>query len=407
MLTICKNGGGNLRNKPSKRGFTLIELLAVIVILAIIALIAIPQVIKILNKARISAAEDTTSGIVKSAENYVADFMLKNNGELPNENLVFNCNNAGCSLTNILENYNLEGLTELDFKGTKPESGKVTISNNGQKISISNLKINEFNCYYPSSNGGTNCNNNDPIENIEYTSGDAINVAGYNWHVISDYNGYLTLLMDANQLGANSDMAHCKNDLDSSTDCGVDESGQYLLYSWDKSLIRNYLNNDFLADLETKISNEIVPTQICIDPSNGEKTTYGGYLKEEINLINNASCDNGYVEDYVRLISVAEYVNMSPYYSGNVQNYPNISEIIKLSGNDYTNWFYCKSGNCGTNPTDPTYWTVGRWWTMSSYSQLSKTESFYATRTVTYNGLCSNIASFNSIGVRPVITIKK
>ena len=202
-------------------------------------------------------------------------------------------------------------------------------------------------------------------------------------------------------------MAHCKNDLDSSTDCGVDESGQYLLYSWDKSLIRNYLNNDFLADLETKISNEIVPTQICIDPSNGEKTTYGGYLKEEINLINNASCDNGYVEDYVRLISVAEYVNMSPYYSGNIQNYPNISEIIKLSGNDYTNWFYCKSGNCGTNPADPTYWTVGRWWTMTSYSQLSKTESFYATRTVTYNGLCSNIASFNSIGVRPEITIKK
>ena len=79
MLTICKNGGGAiLKNKPSKGGFTLIELLAVIVILAVIALIAIPQVIKILNKARISAAEDTTSGIVKSAENYVADFMLKN-----------------------------------------------------------------------------------------------------------------------------------------------------------------------------------------------------------------------------------------------------------------------------------------------------------------------------------------
>ena len=38
------------------KGFTLIELLSVIVILAVIALIAIPQVIKILNKARISAA---------------------------------------------------------------------------------------------------------------------------------------------------------------------------------------------------------------------------------------------------------------------------------------------------------------------------------------------------------------
>ena len=45
--------------KKKNRGFTLIELLAVIVILAIIALIAVPQVIKILNKARLSSAEDS------------------------------------------------------------------------------------------------------------------------------------------------------------------------------------------------------------------------------------------------------------------------------------------------------------------------------------------------------------
>ena len=56
--------------KNLKKGFTLIELLAVIVILAIIALIAVPQVIKILNKARLSSAEDSAYGIVKSAEIY-------------------------------------------------------------------------------------------------------------------------------------------------------------------------------------------------------------------------------------------------------------------------------------------------------------------------------------------------
>jgi len=53
-------------------------LLAVIVILAIIALIAVPQVLKILNKARKSAAEDSVYGIVESAENYITNFMVKN-----------------------------------------------------------------------------------------------------------------------------------------------------------------------------------------------------------------------------------------------------------------------------------------------------------------------------------------
>ena len=65
-----------MKRKNNEKAFTLIELLAVIVILAVIALIAVPQVIKILNKARLSAAEDTTYGITKAAESFVADFML-------------------------------------------------------------------------------------------------------------------------------------------------------------------------------------------------------------------------------------------------------------------------------------------------------------------------------------------
>ena len=142
--------GDNLRNKPSKRGFTLIELLAVIVILAVIALIAIPQVIKILNKARISAAEDTTSGIVKSAENYVADFMLKNKGIIPAGDLKFECSDNSCSMSqellDSLVEYNLDGLDKLDIKGTIPKSGIVVIKNSGKQIVVSDLKINNFTC---------------------------------------------------------------------------------------------------------------------------------------------------------------------------------------------------------------------------------------------------------------------
>ena len=402
MLTISKNGGGgNLKNKPSKKGFTLIELLAVIVILAIIALIAIPQVIKILNKSRISSAEDSVYGIVASAENYITEFMLKNNGELPNEEIVFNCTKTGCILDKTnLTNYKLDGLEELDFKGTKPTSGKVTINNVGQKISVSNVKINSYNCYYPDSKGNANCNNIEPIENKEYNSGDAIELVGYKWHVISDYNGYLTLFMDANQLENNSDMKHCTSDTDASTDCGVDSTGTYYVYSWDKSLIRNYLNNELKNKLEEEISNEIVPASICIDPSRNDGiSTYGGYLKEEIENINGASCNNGYIEDYVRLISVSEYWNLSPYYSGTNESYPNTKRITKLSSNsDYAIWLYCKSNRCGNSS--------GYWWTMASSSR-NNTNNVRFARGVSSDGYLSNDFGYTASGVRPVITIKK
>ena len=65
-------------------------------ILAVIALIAVPQVIKILNSARLSAAEDSTYGIVAATENYISEFLLKNDGNFPNGNLEFECKETGC-----------------------------------------------------------------------------------------------------------------------------------------------------------------------------------------------------------------------------------------------------------------------------------------------------------------------
>ena len=138
-----------------RNGFTLIELLAVIVILAVIALIAVPQVIKILNKTRLSAAEDSTYGIVKSAESYVANFMLENTGTFPNSDVEFECSSDGCTLTTDLSDYETEKLTSLDFKGTKPSSGNITISNNGTNIITTDLVINGYVCGYI--NGKSEC----------------------------------------------------------------------------------------------------------------------------------------------------------------------------------------------------------------------------------------------------------
>lgn len=126
--------------KMNKKGFTLIELLAVIVILAIIALIAVPQVINILNSARQSAAEDSAYGIIKAAESYVATYMMENQGDWVTSDVTFTCSNNGCTGT-----VGTQSVT-LDFKGTKPTDGTVTLSTTGEAKITEALVINGFKC---------------------------------------------------------------------------------------------------------------------------------------------------------------------------------------------------------------------------------------------------------------------
>ena len=54
----------------NKKGFTLVELLAVIVILAVILVIAVPQIMGVIDSARIGSLESTAKLIAKSAERY-------------------------------------------------------------------------------------------------------------------------------------------------------------------------------------------------------------------------------------------------------------------------------------------------------------------------------------------------
>lgn len=142
--------------KNNKKGFTLIELLAVIVILAIIALIAVPQVLKILNSARKSAAEDSAYGILKSAESYVATYMITNHGDW-NGTMYFKCDGSKCVEATKNEtgddkdaaSYTVvtTGNPEpLDFKGSKPKSGVVVLNSYGEASIIAPLEINGFTC---------------------------------------------------------------------------------------------------------------------------------------------------------------------------------------------------------------------------------------------------------------------
>ena len=129
--------------KMNKKGFTLIELLAVIVILAVIALIAVPQVLKILNQARQSAAEDSAYGVLTAAESYTATYMLEHQGDWAGT-LTFTCNGTKCTSG--------EGSSaiDLDIKGTIPKSGTIVLDNNGVASIGTSLQINN---YYCSQNG--------------------------------------------------------------------------------------------------------------------------------------------------------------------------------------------------------------------------------------------------------------
>ena len=229
-----------------------------------------------------------------------------------------------------------------------------------------------------------------------YNSGDALELGGYKWHVIGDDGSNVTLLMDAGQI---KDMSHCGSNNDSSNNCTY--NGSYYVYSWDKSLINNYLKNTLYPELKDKITNEIVPVEVCIDPSKyNSQSTYGGYLKTEIEKISGARCNNGYETDYVRLITLSEHWNLNPSFTGQDEKYPNVLGITRISkDSDYMDWLYCITNNCGES--------YGRWWTMTSYTNkgIANVRFAYYLQDASLN--LTYWEGETQFGVRPVITIKK
>ena len=125
--------------KRKKKGFTLIELLAVIVILAIIALIATPIVMNLINKARKSATEDATYGVMKTAENYYAEMLLETSGKGIEKDIIFTCSQDACKT---------DDNKELTFNGTNPKNGKIKVTKEGKADIIEPLLINGYACYY-------------------------------------------------------------------------------------------------------------------------------------------------------------------------------------------------------------------------------------------------------------------
>lgn len=107
--------------KQKKQGFTLIELLAVIAILAVIMLIAIPSVLRLVDDAKKGAFKSSASAIVKAAEN-VNSRKTAVGEEF--EEVTFTYNNG--KETSSKPGYS------LDYKGSKPNSGKIVVDTQGR-----------------------------------------------------------------------------------------------------------------------------------------------------------------------------------------------------------------------------------------------------------------------------------
>ena len=143
-----------------KNAFTLIEILAVITLIGIIVMLIIPKVSETLKDARINTNEVSVNALSRTATNYYLEQKSQNNDF------------QGCTydFTN-----NTNTCTYLEFRGTKPESGKLTIKKNG-RVALA-VQFDKY-CFLKGYE-------TDEIERIEYNQ----STCGENAHVF-DYETY-------------------------------------------------------------------------------------------------------------------------------------------------------------------------------------------------------------------------
>ncbi len=162
-----------------KEGFTLIELLAVIVVLAIIALIATPIVMSTIKRVQKSAAERSAESYIGAVETVVATERLDGNilegeYEITSDGNICRDKKVSCSDKDKII---------IDMKGTKPSSGKITISNGNAEISekitvdIFDVVYNPTTKSYEATEKSSSSSENGNDQTIVYRwSTDAINI---------------------------------------------------------------------------------------------------------------------------------------------------------------------------------------------------------------------------------------
>ena len=320
-------GGGNLRNKPSKRnGFTLIELLAVIVILAIISLIAVPQVIKILNKARISAALDSSEGYIKAVENKIVLEEMKDE-----ENKITDG-------TYLVKNLN------VDYKGKGPSSGVVVV----EKMNIKNARlcINNYSVDYDgekSSISDSSYCDTDP-KLIISVNGNEEEIAltdslTYNYTLTNDTLNSSTNISCNNSAVPSIDGNSLKIDnVYGNTLCSINKTLKESIDNADTSLTNIIMIND--EELSDSIS--ILENKNIVLDMNGKTLLDGNFImRGTLSVKDNSKVGKIIVRNSDSAFNMGRDANLYIYYVNILQDYDN-SETNK-------NGIWLSSGCTGCN----------------------------------------------------------
>lgn len=147
----------------NNKGFTLIEILAVIILIGLIALLVVPKVIKTVKNSKKSVNEVSVNGLVRTADVYYMNQKAKGSFQ-------------GCTY-NFTNDINT--CTEIDFTGTKPSKGQLSIDSNGNvKVAV---KFDDE-CYVKNAN-------NDEIMILDASFCDSMNLSLDLEYEASDYVG--------------------------------------------------------------------------------------------------------------------------------------------------------------------------------------------------------------------------
>ena len=200
----------------NKKGFTLIELLAVIVILAIIALITAPIILGVIEGARKDAAKDKAWGTISAVKLAYTQNQTKDSSYKVGTPVTFNNKKA------------LVGTTEVKASGELPESGTVTIRDDGSIIA-QGLKFKDYTCSTIKSETDWKVNPN----NMECVKGEYKVV--YRWTIDSLNKGDsiegISTTTDPSTLGKNYFLKHeiVDNKIKASEACFIKDGNTYCL----------------------------------------------------------------------------------------------------------------------------------------------------------------------------------
>ena len=222
----------------NNKAFTMVEMLVVIAILSIILVLAAPILLDKINESKNKIKSNQEAFIVSAAEKYIVQYY----SNITWTTVSYNTNLKKAEIS--LKELNDYGFIDLPIYNSKT----------GEPYNPNNTFVTAFKDQEES----VTFEFGEPLVHGKF--GDAVTLANYNWHIIGEDQNNIYLLLDAGQL---SNMNHCRTG--SSSNCTW--NGEYYVYSWEKSLIRDYLNTTFYNSLPANVKAKLVETEVCKDSS--------------------------------------------------------------------------------------------------------------------------------------------